>query len=141
MANELQFPYTQNGLTTLQAYLYQSGAAGAGASSIGPIAMSDSTSAGVYWGSVPTSPSPTAGAYSIVVKDGANVVGGGTLQWNGTEEIKAADLALQTTSTAIKAKTDSLTFTTTNMVDANVQYVNDLQVKGTGTPSNPWNPV
>jgi hypothetical protein len=141
MANEIQFPYTQNGLTTLQAYLYQSGSAVAGASSIGPIAMSDTTSAGVYWGSVPTSPSPAAGAYSIVVKDGANVVGGGTLQWNGTEEIKAADLALQTTSTAIKAKTDSLTFTTTNMVDANVQYVNDLQVKGTGTPANPWNPA
>jgi hypothetical protein len=141
MANELQFPYTQNGLTTLQAYLYLSGAVGAGASSIGPIAMSDSTSAGVYWGSVPTSPTPSAGVYSIVVKDGANVVGGGTLQWNGTAEIKLADMALQATSTAIKEKTDSLTFSTAGMVDVNIQYVNDVQVKGTGQEIDPWNPV
>lgn len=141
MANELQFPYTQNGLTTLQAYLYQSGAAGAGASGIGPIAMSDSTSAGVYWGSVPTSPAPVAGVYAIVVKDGANVVGGGTLQWDGTAEIKEADMALQATSIEIKAKTNSLTFTTAGIVDANIQYVNDVQVKGTGQEINPWNPV
>lgn len=41
---------------------------------------------------------------------------------------------------AVKAKTDSLTFTQTGAVDANIQYVNDVQVKGTGTESDPWNP-
>jgi len=50
-------------------------------------------------------------------------------------------LAKETTTTAIKAKTDSLTFTIAGMVDANIQYVNNDQVKGTGTPADPWNPV
>jgi hypothetical protein len=42
---------------------------------------------------------------------------------------------------AIKAKTDSLTFTVAGQVDANIQYVNDIQVQGTGTEGDPWNPV
>lgn len=41
---------------------------------------------------------------------------------------------------AIKAKTDSLTFTVAGQVDANVQYVNDVQVNGTGAPGNEWGP-
>jgi hypothetical protein len=45
------------------------------------------------------------------------------------------------TVTAIKAKTDSLSFTVAGQVDANIQYVNDVQVKGTGTTADPWNPV
>lgn len=43
--------------------------------------------------------------------------------------------------TAIKAKTDNLTFSQAGIVDANIQYVNDVQVKGTGTELDPWNPV
>ena len=43
--------------------------------------------------------------------------------------------------TAIEVKTDSLTFTTAGMVDVNIQYVNDVQVKGTGQEIDPWNPV
>ena len=43
--------------------------------------------------------------------------------------------------TAIKAKTDSLAFTVAGQVDANIQYVNDIQVRGTGTTADPWNPV
>jgi hypothetical protein len=42
---------------------------------------------------------------------------------------------------AIKAKTDSLAFTVAGQVDANIQYVNDVQVRGTGTTADPWNPV
>ena len=42
--------------------------------------------------------------------------------------------------TAIKAKTDNLTFSQAGIVDANIQYVNDVQVKGTGTELDPWNP-
>lgn len=42
---------------------------------------------------------------------------------------------------AIKAKTDSLTFTVAGQVDANIQYVNDTQVEGTGTTGNEWGPV
>jgi hypothetical protein len=42
---------------------------------------------------------------------------------------------------AIQAKTDNLTFTVPNMLDANIQYVNDIEVKGTGEDNDPWNPV
>lgn len=41
----------------------------------------------------------------------------------------------------IKAKTDGLTFTQAGVIDANIQYVNDVQVKGTGAPGDEWNPV
>jgi hypothetical protein len=42
--------------------------------------------------------------------------------------------------TAIKAKTDSLTFTVAGQVDSNLQYVNDVQVNGTGAAGNEWGP-
>lgn len=42
---------------------------------------------------------------------------------------------------AVKAKTDGLSFTVAGVVDANIQYVNDIEVKGTGTDGDPWNPV
>ena len=41
---------------------------------------------------------------------------------------------------AIKAKTDSLTFTVAGQVDSNLQYVNDVQVNGTGAAGNEWGP-
>ena len=42
---------------------------------------------------------------------------------------------------AIKAKTDSLTFTVAGQVDANIQYVNDVQVTGNGETGDEWGPV
>jgi hypothetical protein len=42
---------------------------------------------------------------------------------------------------AIKLKTNSLTFSQPNVIDANIKYVNDIQVKGTGQESDPWNPI
>jgi hypothetical protein len=42
---------------------------------------------------------------------------------------------------AVQAKTDQLTFTPAGIVNANVQYVNDIQVAGTGTEGNEWGPV
>lgn len=42
---------------------------------------------------------------------------------------------------AIKAKTDSLTFTVAGQVDANVQYVNDAQVTGNGQTGTEWGPA
>lgn len=44
---------------------------------------------------------------------------------------------LLTDTAAIKAKTDSLTFTVTGNVDANTQYINDAQVVGDGN-TTPW---
>lgn len=53
----------------------------------------------------------------------------------------AANLAtVDTVVDAIKVKTDSLTFTQAGQVDANVQYVNDIQVNGTGAPGDEWGP-
>lgn len=131
MANEIQFPYVIAGLITLTAKMFKSGNAGAGASPISGITLSDSTSAGVYWGSVPT-PAPTAGQYTVTVYDGANVIGAGQLDWNGSNEIILND---------IESKTAQLTFTAAGAVDANIQYVNDIEVKGVGTEVDPWNPV
>lgn len=42
---------------------------------------------------------------------------------------------------AVSAKTEGLTFTVPNVLDANIQYVNDIEVKGTGDDNDPWNPV
>lgn len=42
---------------------------------------------------------------------------------------------------AIKAKTDSLNFTVAGQVDANIQYVNDTAVTGTGASGNEWGPA
>lgn len=48
-------------------------------------------------------------------------------------------LATQASVTAIKAKTDSLTFTKANEVDANVQSLNDTTLNGDGS-GTPWGP-
>lgn len=56
----------------------------------------------------------------------------------------ATSTALSTVDTvvdAIKVKTDSLTFTQAGNVDANIQYVNDVQVSGTGATGDEWGPV
>lgn len=42
---------------------------------------------------------------------------------------------------AIKTKTDSLTFTVAGQVDANIQYVNDVQVTGDGQTGTEWGPA
>lgn len=49
----------------------------------------------------------------------------------------SAVTTVDTVVDAIKAKTDSLTFTTAGNVDANIQYINDAQVTGNGN-STPW---
>lgn len=55
-------------------------------------------------------------------------------------QLTAIDDYLDTEVAAIKAKTDSLTFTVAGQVDANIQYVNDVQVNGVGTAGSPWGP-
>jgi hypothetical protein len=40
--------------------------------------------------------------------------------------------AIKTVVDAVKAKTDSLTFTVAGQVDANIQAVNDTAIQGTG---------
>jgi hypothetical protein len=54
--------------------------------------------------------------------------------------LTTVDDFLDTEIAAIKAKTDSLTFTVAGQVDANIQAVNDVTVNGVGTAGNPWGP-
>lgn len=55
-------------------------------------------------------------------------------------KIDTVDDFLDTEIAAIKAKTDSLTFTVPGQVDANIQSVNDVTVTGTGAPGDEWGP-
>lgn len=52
-----------------------------------------------------------------------------------------ADDAVLAQIALVRAKTDSLTFTTAGQVDANIQYVNDVQVSGTGAAGDEWGPT
>lgn len=70
----------------------------------------------------------------------ANAVNASALASDAVTEIQSG-LATAADLTAVKAKTDSLTFTVAGQVDSNVQYVNDIQVIGTGAPGNEWGPV
>lgn len=51
------------------------------------------------------------------------------------------DLGVQSQLAAIKQKTDKLSFTVSGQVDSNVQYVNDVQVAGTGAAGDTWRPI
>jgi hypothetical protein len=55
-------------------------------------------------------------------------------------KIDTVDDFLDTEIAAIKAKTDSLTFTVAGQVDANIQSVNDVTVNGNGSAGTPWGP-
>lgn len=65
--------------------------------------------------------------------------------WNfATRGITASsDTGLNDRLGDIQTKTDSLTFTVAGQVDANIQYVNDVQVAGTGDTGAPntWRPA
>jgi hypothetical protein len=51
-----------------------------------------------------------------------------------------SDTGLIQNAATIRAKTDSLTFTVAGQVDSNIQYVNDVQVNGTGASGDEWGP-
>ena len=65
----------------------------------------------------------------------ANITGNLSGSVGSVTGLTASDIA------AIKAKTDSLTFTVAGQVDSNMQYVNDVQVQAAGTAGNEWRPV
>lgn len=71
---------------------------------------------------------------------GANSITDSSLAASAITEIQSG-LATAADLTAVKAKTDSLTFTVAGQVDANIQYVNDVQVVGTGAAGNEWGPL
>jgi hypothetical protein len=100
---------------------------------------------------------PAAGAYTLTLNDGFLYRDGGgdplTAVSAGTEprvryENPVIAVGYSTGSSpqqadidAIRAKTDSLTFTVAGLVDANIQSVNDVTVKGTGATGNAWGPA
>lgn len=54
----------------------------------------------------------------------------------------AADVAaIKGDTAAVKTKTDSLGFTVSGKVDANVTHVNEVAVTGSGTGGDPWGPA
>lgn len=55
--------------------------------------------------------------------------------------LATADDAVLAQIALIKAKTDPLSFTVAGMVDANIQYVNDVEVTGNGQTGTEWGPV
>lgn len=57
-----------------------------------------------------------------------------------TTALGTADDAVLAQVALVKAKTDSLTFTVAGQVDANLQYVNDVLVTGTGAAGDEWGP-
>jgi hypothetical protein len=76
----------------------------------------------------------------VVASIAADAVNASALATDAVTEIQTG-LATAVDLTAVKAKTDSLTFTVANQIDANIQYVNDVQVKGTGAGGDEWGPV
>lgn len=56
------------------------------------------------------------------------------------DQLQTIDNLIDTEVAAIKAKTDQLTFTNANQVDANVQAVNDTNLIGDGS-ATPWGPA
>lgn len=67
--------------------------------------------------------------------------GGGTYGvQDSLQDIKSDTSNTLTKTIAIQLKTDDLTFTVANQVDANIQYVNDIQVSGDGGSGTEWGP-
>jgi len=52
--------------------------------------------------------------------------------------LNALIVTLDTVCDAIKVKTDQLTFTVANQVDANAESINAVEVTGAGTAGDPW---
>lgn len=56
-------------------------------------------------------------------------------------DVQVTTRARQSDMLLVKAQTDSLTFSAAGIVDANIQYVNNVEVAGTGNLGDEWRPV
>jgi len=83
----------------------------------------------------------TSGAGVVAEARGGNSNGLSCIAFGTGVDLAADNLATNAQAAAIKAKTDSLTFTVAGQVDANVQYVNDAAVTGNGQPGTEWGPA
>lgn len=96
-------------------------------------------------GSVTGAVGSVTGAVGSVTGNVGGNVNGNVVGSVGSVPATVATAAALTTVgnnvTSVKAKTDSLTFSTAGQVDANIQYVNDTAVTGDGSEATPWGPV
>lgn len=100
--------------------------------SVGSVVGAVGSVTGNVGGNVTGSVGSVVGAVGSVTGNVGGNVAGSVASVTG---LTASDVA------AIKAKTDSLNFTVAGNVDANIQYVNDVQLQGVGTAGNSWRPV
>ena len=99
-------------------------------------ALTDAGSAGDPW-STALPGAYGAGTAGKIIGDNLNATVGSRATQTSVDTV---DDFLDTEIAAIKAKTDSLTFTVAGQVDANIQYVNDTAVTGNGSAGTPWGP-
>jgi hypothetical protein len=59
---------------------------------------------------------------------------------SGVTVTSLSDTGVNARLNTIQTKTDSLTFTVSGQVDSNIQYVNDVEVTGTGASGDEWGP-
>lgn len=94
----------------------------------------------------------TAGDFTVALSVGKSIMNGVTLGTGLTIASVSGAVGSVTGSVgsvtgltasdvgAIKTVTDKFVFTVANQVDANIQYVNDVQVNGNGSPGTEWGP-
>lgn len=99
-------------------------------------ALGDAGAAGDPW-STALSGAYGAGTAGNIIGNNLNATVGSRATQTSVDTV---DDFLDTEIAAIKAKTDSLTFTVAGQVDANIQYVNDTAVTGNGSAGTPWGP-
>lgn len=78
----------------------------------------------------------TASNYQLVITTGT--VGGNSVVGYVVREFSIENRSTVSDVTAIKAKTDSLTFTVAGQVDANAESMNATTILGNGTSGNLW---
>jgi hypothetical protein len=108
---------------------------------------------GLYCGDMPAI---AAGLYDVVFFADARLRGSGEIEWDGSAEILIGSRLATTgytapdntniataaaAATAIKEKTDSLTFSAAGRVDSNVKNVNDVAITGAGKVGDTWRPA
>lgn len=117
----------------------------------GTVANTTNITAGTITTATNLTNAPTAGDFTATMKTSLNaatpaVTVSDKTGFSLTAAYDAAKTAAQASDiptaniSAIKTQTDKLTFTVTNQVDVNIQYVNDVQVNGAGTAGSPWGP-
>lgn len=119
---------------------------------------------GEGWGALDIAGSTGAWPVSLYASggdaDGINIAAAGTGKhdialsgsgtfWNTVDDepvtvtstVDVSGVATEVTAAAIKAKTDQLTFTVANTVNANITHVTGDEVTGSGTTGDEWGPA